>query len=90
MDGKGRRKLKEMKSHSRIEILTKPADFTSLSAEAAARLIRAGGTDKVLYGTDYPMWPLDDDLAAFFAVGLTEEENRAILSENAKRVFRIE
>ena len=63
---------------------------TSLSAEAAARLIRAWGTDKVLYGTDYPMWPLDDDLEAFLAVGLTEEENRAILSENAKRVFRIE
>ena len=63
---------------------------TSLSAEHATTLIRAWGADKVLYGTDYPMWPQDDDLDAFFALGLSEQENRMILSENAKRVFRIE
>jgi predicted TIM-barrel fold metal-dependent hydrolase len=62
---------------------------TSLSAEHAATLIRAWGADKVLYGTDYPMWSLDTDLEAFLALGLTEAENRMILSENAKRVFRI-
>ena len=63
---------------------------TSLSAEKAASLIRAWGADKVLYGTDYPMWAQDADLQAFFAIGLTEDENRMILSENARRVFRIE
>ena len=63
---------------------------TSLSAEQAVSLIRAWGVEKVLYGTDYPMWALDADLAAFFALGLSEEENRMILAENAKRVFKIE
>ena len=63
---------------------------TSLSAEKAAALIRAWGADKVLYGTDYPMWSQKADMEAFFAIGLTDAENRAILSENAKRVFRIE
>ena len=63
---------------------------TSLSAEHATKLIRAWGADKVLYGTDYPMWPLDADLEAFLALGLTDAENRRILSENAKRVFKIE
>ena len=62
---------------------------TSLSAEHATKLIRTWGADKVLYGTDYPMWPLDDDLEAFLALGLSEQENRMILAENAKRVFRI-
>lgn len=56
----------------------------------AARLIRNWGTDKVLYGTDYPMWSPIADMEAFFDLGLTDEENRAILSENARRVFRME
>ena len=58
-----------------------------LDSEHAARLIRAWGADKVLYGTDYPMWSPEADIEAFFALGLSESENRAILSENARRVF---
>lgn len=62
---------------------------TSLTPDRAARLIRAWGVDKVLYGTDYPMWSQEEDIEVFFTLGLTEEENRAILSENAGRVFGI-
>ena len=61
----------------------------SLSPDHTADLIRKWGVEKVLFGTDYPMWSQEADLEAFFAMGLTEEENRMILSENAKRVFRI-
>ncbi len=63
---------------------------TSLSAEKAAALIHAWGAEKVLYGTDYPMWNQEADIEAFFAIGLSEEENRLILCENARRVFRIQ
>ena len=62
---------------------------TSLTPEHTASLIRRWGAEKVLFGTDYPMWPQADDLAVFFEMGLSEAENRMILSENAKRVFRI-
>ncbi len=55
----------------------------------AARLIRAWGVNKVLYGTDYPMWSPEADIEAFFDLGLRDDENRAILSENAIRVFGI-
>ena len=61
----------------------------SLSPEHTADLIRKWGVEKVLFGTDYPMWSQEADLEAFFAMGLTEEENRMILSENARRVFSI-
>ena len=61
----------------------------SLSPEHTADLIRKWGAEKVLFGSDYPMWSQAEDLAVFFAMGLTEDENRMILSENAKRVFRI-
>ena len=61
----------------------------SLSPEHTADLIRKWGAEKVLFGSDYPMWSQADDLSVFFEMGLTEEENRLILSENAKRVFSI-
>jgi predicted TIM-barrel fold metal-dependent hydrolase len=35
------------------------------------------------------MWSQEEDLRVFFEMGLTEAENRLILSENAKRVFSI-
>ena len=61
----------------------------SLSPDHTAALIRKWGAEKVLFGSDYPMWSQAEDLAVFFAMGLTEDENRMILSENAKRVFSI-
>jgi predicted TIM-barrel fold metal-dependent hydrolase len=62
---------------------------TSLSPAHTAALIRKWGAEKVLFGSDYPMWSQEEDLRVFFDMGLTEEENRLILSENARRVFRI-
>lgn len=62
---------------------------TSLTPEHMARLIRRWGAEKVLFGTDYPMWSQEEDVRVFLEMGLTEEENRCILSENARRVFGI-
>ena len=62
---------------------------TSLTPEHTASLIRRWGEEKVLFGSDYPMWSQEEDLRVFFEMGLTEEENRMILSENARRVFRM-
>ncbi len=47
------------------------------------------GAQKVLFGTDYPMWRAKTELERFFALGLSETENRMILSENAKKIFNI-
>jgi len=62
---------------------------TSLTPEHTAILIRRGGAEKVLFGTDYPMWSQADDLKVFFDMGLSESENRMILSQNAQKVFSI-
>ena len=62
---------------------------TSLTPEHTASLIRRWGAEKVLFGSDYPMWSQADDLAVFFEMGLTDAENRMILSENAQKVFSI-
>ncbi len=47
------------------------------------------GADKVLFGTDYPMWGLKEELENFFALGFDAETNKKILSENAKKLFNI-
>lgn len=60
-----------------------------LSSETAKKIIHSYGVDKVLFGTDYPMWSPTDEIERFLNIGLTEEENRKIFSENAKKMFSI-
>ena len=60
-----------------------------LDHDHATRLIRAWGADKVIFGTDYPMWSPEADIEAFFDLDLTESERRAILWDNACRVFSV-
>lgn len=57
--------------------------------EQAIAMIHHYGVDHVLYGTDYPMWSPQREIDAFFALGLTDAENRAILCENAQHLFDI-
>jgi predicted TIM-barrel fold metal-dependent hydrolase len=59
------------------------------SPETAKRLIRAYGAERVLFGTDYPMWSPANELTTFRSLGLTEEEERAILHDNAIRAFKL-
>ncbi len=65
-------------------------EIVYLDHDHAVRLIRAWGVEKVLFGTDYPMWSPMADAEAFFDLDLTDAERRAILWDNACRVFRIE
>ncbi len=50
-------------------------------------LIRKYGTERVLFGTDYPMWSPESELEFFFELPLNDSERKAILSENAKSVY---
>ena len=53
-------------------------------------MISRYGADRVLFGTDYPMWRPDTELDRFFTLDLSDEARHLILSENAKRVYGIE
>ncbi len=64
-------------------------EIVYLDHDHATRLIRAWGVEKVLFGTDYPMWLPSADMEAFLDLDLTDTERRAILCENAMRVFGI-
>lgn len=60
-----------------------------ISIGKAREIIELYGADKVLFGTDYPMWSPTAELESFFKLGLTEADNKKILSENAKKLFDI-
>lgn len=58
-----------------------------ISADYARSLVAHFGADRLLFGTDYPMWDIGEELERFFSLGLSEKENRMILSENFQRLF---
>lgn len=66
------------------------SSFFRLDTEKVAEIIRRHGVDKVLFGTDYPMWTHEDELGRFDNLRLTEEERRLILFENACRLYKIQ
>lgn len=51
------------------------------------KIIRYYGPRRVLFGTDYPMWPAEPLIQALLDMGFTDEEYRRMFSENALRVF---
>ena len=63
------------------------SSFYAMSAERARELIMAYGTDRVLFGTDYPMWEIETEIERFMAIDLTEKEREDILYNNAYNLF---
>lgn len=59
----------------------------AMSPGHAVELIRKIGTNRVLWGTDYPMWKAGDELERFAKLPLTEAERKNILGLNALRLL---
>ena len=62
----------------------------ALTREQARESIEHFGVDHTLFGTDFPMWEPAGELQRFFALQLSEAENRAILYDNFARLFQIQ
>ncbi len=60
-----------------------------LSADKVVELIRRFGADRVLFGTDYPLWSPAKELKAFMSLELSDQERRRILSENVIKVLNL-
>lgn len=58
-----------------------------MTTERAAELIHSFGADRVMFGTDYPMWTAKEELQRFNAIPLTDEERELILYKNALRLL---
>ena len=64
-------------------------DLQLLKAEEFCQLVRAFGSDRVVFGTDSPWDDQAAALAAIRALDLTEEEKEKILGGNAQRILKI-
>ena len=60
-----------------------------ISDEKTVEIIRRYGADRVLFGTDYPMWSPVSELERFMTLPLSDEERRMILSENVRKVYEL-
>ena len=61
--------------------------FPFMTPIKAREIIESYGTDRVLFGTDYPIWAPEKEISSFFEMGLSQTDNKKILSENAKKIF---
>lgn len=66
------------------------SSFDWMTPERARDIVRAYGVDKVIFGSDYPMWPYEKEISRFFEMKLTDEENEKILYKNALKLFGID
>lgn len=64
--------------------------FGFMENARAAELIRILGTDRIVFGTDYPMWHPAHEVEYFYALGLSEEDNAMILYRTAQKLFCLE
>ena len=64
--------------------------FGFIEKPKAKELIKRYTADKILFGTDYPMWDIESELEYFFSLGLDGNEIKSILSLNAKKIFGVD
>ncbi len=62
----------------------------AMTPERAGELIRMLGTDRVMFGTDYPVKHTGGELERFLAIDLTEREREDILYNNAARFLNLD
>lgn len=63
--------------------------FAFMDQQKIKDIILTYGTDRVLFGTDYPMWPIEEEINNILSLGLSEEDNRKIFADNAEKVFKL-
>ena len=60
-----------------------------VSLDYAKQLVKHFDTDRLLFGTDFPMWDHKEELDRFFSLELSNEDNIKILSGNFKRIYNV-
>ena len=63
------------------------SSFFAMDDAHAKELICAYGAERVLFGTDYPMWNPAQELERFLALRLPQRDGENILYNNAARLF---
>lgn len=62
----------------------------ALKAEEVREMISLYTDDRVLFGTDFPMWNQSEEMERYNALKLSPEQNEKILYRNACKVFKLD
>ncbi len=62
----------------------------TLGSRRMKELIRIYGAERILFGSDYPMWNPKFELNRFMGLGLTDRENQLILQDNARHILKLD
>ena len=60
-----------------------------MTPERATEIVKMLGTDRVMYGTDYPVMLPEHEKERFMKLDLTEKEREDIFCNNALRFLKI-
>ena len=71
---------------SDVYVDTSSSQF-GLPPERVKQLIYRYGTDRVLFGSDYPMWDAKDEIEQLLKLGLTPREYEMIFAENLAQLL---
>ncbi len=78
--------VEKLAGHDNFYVDTSSSLF-KLDAKKAREIIDAYGVDRVMFGTDYPMWKPDEEIERFMQLELSEEERKKILFDNAAKLL---
>ena len=65
------------------------SSFMMLGLSRAKELIRIYGAERIVFGTDSPMWNPSEELENIYKLGLRDEELELILYKNAQRILKL-
>lgn len=65
------------------------SSFFVLGKRRAEELIKIYGAERMVFGTDFPMWGAKEELEIFNSFNLTDEEKALILYQNAEKILKI-
>lgn len=66
------------------------SSLSYIPAETSADIIRRYGTDRVLFGTDYPLHSPVNEMNILLSLGFSDDDYRKIFSENAKKIYKLD
>ncbi len=65
------------------------SSFYWLGKRRAGEMIRAFGPERVMFGTDYPMWPQGREIELLDSLGLADADKERILWKNCAEMYRL-
>lgn len=65
------------------------SSLSYLKPEVSKHIIETYGIDKVLFGTDYPMWSPKKEVELLLSLGFSDDDYELMFHKNAEKVFKI-